>query len=93
MAPQVSVVMITRDRREELLRTLAHLVALPSAPEIVVVDNASHDESPEAVRASFHTARVIERNTMYGSKVSRGRFTAHHTLIATILLIIQAPSN
>ena len=83
MAPQVSVVMITRDRREELLRTLAHLVALPSAPEIVVVDNASHDESPEAVRASFPTATVIEagrnlgaaaRNV--GARVASGRYIA-----------------
>lgn len=47
---RVSVVVITRDRCTELLRTLAHLRELPERPPIIVVDNASTDETPAALR-------------------------------------------
>ena len=39
------------------------------------------------------TASVIDRKTRKGSKASRVTGTVIHTLIATILLIIQAPSS
>ena len=49
-ASRVSVVMVTRDRRRELLRTLAHLrESSPDSP-IIVVDNGSTDGTPLAVR-------------------------------------------
>ncbi|MFD6860809.1 glycosyltransferase family 2 protein [Rhodococcus sp. NPDC060090] len=41
--PRVTVVMITHNRRDEVLRTLEHMVALPDAAPIIVVDNASDD--------------------------------------------------
>jgi GT2 family glycosyltransferase len=55
----VAVVVITRNRRQELLTTLARLVALPDAAEVVVVDNASEDGSAAAVRASFPQVRLL----------------------------------
>jgi GT2 family glycosyltransferase len=48
---RVSVVVITKDRREELLRTLGLLRRLPSRPRVIVVDNGSQDGTPAAVRA------------------------------------------
>jgi N-acetylglucosaminyl-diphospho-decaprenol L-rhamnosyltransferase len=45
-----TVVIATRDRRATLLTTLAHLTALPEAPPIIVVDNASGDGTPAAIR-------------------------------------------
>src|SRR3712207_4185931 len=61
----IAVVVITRNRREELLRTLGHLRALPDAAEIVVVDNASDDGTVSAVRTAFPEVRLLamDRNT------------------------------
>jgi GT2 family glycosyltransferase len=61
----VAVVIITRNRCEELLGTLGRLRALPEAAEIVVVDNASEDGTADAVRAHFPDVRLIplDRNT------------------------------
>jgi GT2 family glycosyltransferase len=47
----VSVVIATRNRRPELMRTLAMLGDLPDRPPVLVVDNASSDGTAEAVRA------------------------------------------
>jgi len=49
-APRVAVAVVTRNRRERLLATLARLRALPERPPLLVVDNASSDGTAEAVR-------------------------------------------
>jgi GT2 family glycosyltransferase len=51
--------MSTRDRREEALSSLARLAALPDAPPLVVVDDASRDGTAEAVRDRFPGAVEI----------------------------------
>ena len=55
----IAVVVITRNRRAELLATLERLVALPDAAEVVVVDNASDDGTAPAVRAAFPGVRLV----------------------------------
>ncbi|MPQ99873.1 glycosyltransferase [Modestobacter sp. I12A-02628] len=64
--PRVSVVIATRDRRESLLRTLAQLAG---GPPVLVVDNGSHDGTPDAARAAGvrvvelgHNAGAVARN-------------------------------
>ncbi|MEU0276211.1 glycosyltransferase [Streptomyces sp. NPDC006307] len=47
--PRTTVVVITHNRREELLRTLAELARLPERPPVIVTDNASTDGTAEAV--------------------------------------------
>jgi GT2 family glycosyltransferase len=59
MGSRVTVVVATRNRRDELAHTLRRLRALPDRPEIVVVDNASADGTAEAVRRDFPGVRLL----------------------------------
>jgi GT2 family glycosyltransferase len=61
---RVTVVIATRNRRPELLRTLDRLHRLPERPPVIVVDNASADDSAAAVREHFPAValRVLARN-------------------------------
>jgi GT2 family glycosyltransferase len=40
---RITVVIMTRNRREELLETLARMTALPERAPVIVADNASTD--------------------------------------------------
>lgn len=53
-----TVVIATRNRADELARTLRELSSLRPVPPIVVVDNASGDDTP-AVAGSFPGVRLI----------------------------------
>ena len=57
--PRVAVVVITHQRRAELLRALARLAELPERPRVVVVDNGSTDGTAEAVRERFPGVELI----------------------------------
>jgi GT2 family glycosyltransferase len=67
---KVSYVIVSYNRRESLLKTLGMLetnTPLPrSAWEAWVVDNASTDSSAEAVRTTFPSARIIQRERNEG---------------------------
>ena len=67
MPASPSVVIVTRDRRPELLRTLERLAALPERPEVTVVDNGSHDGTPAAVAAAQPGVRVIALGADHGA--------------------------
>lgn len=82
---KVSYVIVTRNRRDTLLRTIAKLQANPDLRreqwELIVVDNASEDDTAEAVVAHHHGAHVIRlqenegvpaRN--YALPVAKGRY-------------------
>lgn len=59
MTGAVTIVVATRNRRHQLLRTLRRLHELPGRPPVIVVDNASDDGSPDAVREHFERVGVI----------------------------------
>jgi GT2 family glycosyltransferase len=64
----ISIVIVSFNARPDLERCLESLAAAPPAHphDIVVVDNASSDGSPAAVRARWPLVRVIERATNGG---------------------------
>jgi GT2 family glycosyltransferase len=66
-AARVAVVIITRDRADELLHTLERLQELPERPEVVVVDQGSGDGAPARVRRAFPSVRVIELDRDLGA--------------------------
>ena len=57
--PRVAVVVITHQRRAELMLALGRLRALPERPHVVVVDNGSTDGTADAVRARFPEVELI----------------------------------
>src|SRR4051794_29517787 len=57
---RVGVAIATRERRADLERTLARLLALPERPAVCVVDNGSADGTPAAIRARFPQVDVVE---------------------------------
>jgi GT2 family glycosyltransferase len=82
---KLSYVIVTRNRRDPLLQTLARLqenthLSKPSW-ETVVVDNASDDGTPEAVAKAFRGVRIVrlpENEGMpgrnHGFAIARGRY-------------------
>jgi len=63
----VSVVMLTHNRRAQALHTVARLVDLPEQPPIVVVDNASTDDTGAAIRRRFPWVHVIRLRKNIGA--------------------------
>jgi GT2 family glycosyltransferase len=61
---RVTVVIITRNRCAELRRTLDRMTTLPERPAIVVLDNASDDETTAMARQCFPSVQTVrlERN-------------------------------
>ena len=56
---RMTVAMITYNRRDQLLRTLAHMTSLPDAAPIILVDNASTDGTAEAVEQRYPEIDLI----------------------------------
>ncbi|MFI1423057.1 glycosyltransferase family 2 protein [Streptomyces sp. NPDC020731] len=57
--PRTTVVVITHNRRPELLRTLDHLAELPEQPQVIVVDNASTDGTADAIARHHPRVRLL----------------------------------
>ena len=76
----VSIIIVSYHTREKLRRCLT---ALSDQNEIIVVDNASTDGSPEMVEQDFPHVRLIRSNTNLGFSVAnnRGAAIAHNPLL------------
>ena len=67
MTGAVTVVIATRDRRDELIHTLCRLRELVPPPPVVVVDNGSTDGTARAVREQFPAVTVLALRGNYGA--------------------------
>ncbi|GAB7046347.1 glycosyltransferase family 2 protein [Catenuloplanes indicus] len=56
---RIGVVVVTHQRRPEVLDAVARLVSLPERPAVVVVDNGSTDGTAESLRARFPQIEVL----------------------------------
>lgn len=63
----VSVVIITRDRRDQLAVTLSRLSSLREKPPIIVIDNGSSDGTRDMVRIRFPSVRLLHQRHNLGS--------------------------
>ncbi|MEV5439981.1 glycosyltransferase [Streptomyces sp. NPDC052682] len=57
--PRTTVVVITHNRRDELLRTLDRLAELPEKPPVIVTDNGSTDGTADAVARRHPQVRLL----------------------------------
>lgn len=64
---RTTVVVITHNRRSELLRTLDHLMRLPEKPPVIVTDNASTDGTADAVARRFPAVRLLRPGRNLGA--------------------------
>ena len=55
----VTLVVMTRNRRDDLLPTLDRLVGLPGSPPVIVADNGSTDDTADLVASRFPAVRLI----------------------------------
>jgi N-acetylglucosaminyl-diphospho-decaprenol L-rhamnosyltransferase len=68
MSVELSIVIVSYNTREDLVRCIESVFAAHSAvsSDLVIVDNASGDGSPEAVRARWPSVRVLVQPTNIG---------------------------
>lgn len=64
--PRATIMITTRNRRDELLRAIASALVQHGAPEVLVLDDASTDGTAEAVRAHYPEARLVRAETPRG---------------------------
>jgi GT2 family glycosyltransferase len=71
--PTLSVVIVTRNRKDEVASLLADLVATPreAGDEIVVVDNASTDGTAAQLRKKFPAVKLLAFDTNRGAPAAR----------------------
>lgn len=77
-----TVVIVTKNRRERLLATLAELARLPDRPPVVVVDNASDDGTADAVRRRYPSIRLIKTGDVGAAARNLGIRAAGTPLVA-----------
>ena len=65
--PRVAIVVLTHNRREEVLRSLERHLHLPERPKIIVVDNASTDGTACAVSKHFPQVDVVSADRNLGA--------------------------
>ena len=88
--PDLTIVIVSHNARDDLARTLASLHASPpSIPnEIVLVDNASRDGSAEMVRERWPGVRVIEAGGNLG--FSRGNNLGIRATRSELILLLNS---
>lgn len=79
MTPPVGLVMITRNRADGALRSLAHAVEAGEAAPIVVVDNGSDDGTAHRVRDRYPDVEVIALAHNAGASARNVGVRALHT--------------
>jgi len=70
--PAISVIIVTMNRREEVLALIGDLAGQAGeGDDITVVDNGSSDGTPAAVRGRFPAVRMIENGRNRGAPAGR----------------------
>lgn len=84
--PAASIVIVTKDRRDEVLRAVESAVAQKPSVEVLLIDDGSTDGTTEAVRGAFPTVRV-ERFENSAGYIVRRNAAAEMTEAAVLVSI------
>lgn len=71
-----TVAIMTRNRCDEVLRTLEHMTTLADAVRVIVVDNGSTDGTAEAIATHYPQVCLLRSRTNLGA-VARNRAVEH----------------
>jgi GT2 family glycosyltransferase len=84
--PSASVVIVTKNRREELERAVRSAVGQEGEVEVIVIDDGSSDGSADEIAAAFSEVRVVRHRDSRGLIVRRneGAELARSPLIVSI---------
>jgi GT2 family glycosyltransferase len=87
---RLAIVIVSFNAREHLERCLAALATAPPrvAHEIVVVDNGSHDGSPDSVRRSWPRVRLVETGANLG--FARATNVGIRTSTSELILLLNS---
>jgi GT2 family glycosyltransferase len=66
-AARVTVVVVTRNRRDQVLHTLDRLTQLPERPPVILVDNGSDDGTADSVEAAHPGVTVLRSEHNLGA--------------------------
>ncbi len=64
---RMTVIVLTHNREQEVLRTVDRLARLPEDPTIIVVDNASSDGTAARIANRYPAVQVLRMNTNMGA--------------------------
>lgn len=67
MKRRFTVVVITRNRRQEVLHSLERMTGLPERPPIIVADNGSTDGTADAVAAAYPQVNLVRLRRNLGA--------------------------
>jgi GT2 family glycosyltransferase len=82
-----TVVITTRNRKEDLRTCLRSVITQTARPEVVVVDDASSDGTPEMVRAEFPGVQFVAHREMHG--YIRGRNEAARLATGDVIVSLD----
>lgn len=72
-APEATVLITTRNRKEDLRQAIRSALAQSGDVEVLVVDDASEDGTADAVRAEFPEVRLLASGSPLGLVAQRNR--------------------
>ena len=83
---QATVVITTKNRREDLLKAVASVLFQTARPEVLVIDDGSIDGTSEAVAREFPSVRLhrSEQSLGYIAQRNRGAEMARNPIVFSI---------
>jgi GT2 family glycosyltransferase len=64
---RITVVVLTHNRADEVIRTVGELTSLPEKPAIIVVDNASSDDTSARIAKQYPAVDMLRMDTNIGA--------------------------